>query len=411
MAEFGKLITECIFRHLTEKNMFTIPEIVQDTGISITTISKYVSTMLETGILEQKDTVKTGNRGRQAILYGIKGSEMLLLGVDVKTDMLVLSFMKLSGKIVRTEFVKSFRYDNSDRNLEQLCSHIETFIAQGSGTGKVQLVQICIIIGGRVSSSRGTSASHYTVEDLDGKPLASYLEERLGFPVILENDTKAMAYAEYLDSDRTKYSDLLYINIGWGLGLGIIIDGKLYRGKDGYSGEFGHIHSYENDILCHCGKTGCLETEVSGRALSRKLTEQISMGKSSTLASKVKQAEKIGMEDIMAAAEKEDPLCLDLISKVGNELGAKLSSLINIFNPECIVIGGALSKATSYYFYYPIRAAIRKHSLRLMSKDIIVEMSKLGEEVGVLGACLLAKQQYFNKLDNDLRLRSRDIFK
>ena len=106
-------------------------------------------------------------------------------------------------------------------------------------------------------------------------PLTDLLSERLKIPVFIENDTKAMAYGEYASKERSGYENVIYVNVGWGLGLCLIVNGEIYYGKDGYSGEFGHVHMYNNNIMCHCGKKGCIETELSGSAICRKLIERI----------------------------------------------------------------------------------------------------------------------------------------
>lgn len=399
MVGVEKIVTEAILRRIVERNVFTIPDIVEDTGASMTTIAKYVDNMLATGQLEALETVKTGSRGRRPTLYGIRKGSKCFLGVDVKSDELIIALMDYAGKMVCVDASQAFVIENSASKLEEVCVRIESFLADKAQVSKESIMGMCITLGGRVDSRNGTSASLFNLEELSGNSLAGYLAERLGFPVYLENDTKSMAYAEYLAVADRGYKDLLLINIGWGLGLGIIIDGKIYYGKNGYSGEFGHTHVYDNDIMCHCGKKGCLETEVSGRAIYRMLLERIKGGESSILAPKYFRGESITMKDIIRTAGKEDPLCVDLLSRTGTELGKQISSLVNIFNPECIIVGGALSRAASYYFFYPMLASIRKYSLKLMNHDLSIQLSKLGEESGVFGACLIARQRYFGEIN------------
>jgi len=402
MADIASTVIGSIFERLAAAGRFTIPEIVDKTGISITTISKYVASMQQRGILEMKDTVRTGGRGRQAIIYGLKRRAAYILGVDVKNSQLVMSLMSASGVAVKTVIVNDFSYRNSLDNLEKVCLLIDEFIRDAIPSDGGEVDQMCLILGGRVNADAGTSASCYNVDDLGEGSLAAILEERLGFKVRIENDTKAMAYGEYMKRRDDGVSDMLYVNVGWGIGMGIVMDGKLFYGKDGYSGELGHIPVYDNGILCHCGKMGCLETEVSGRAIHRKVLGLLSEGKNSVLTDKFIDGETIGMSDILEAARKEDPICVDLISKAGNELGRHISSLINIFNPERIVIGGALSKATDYYFLLPIRAAVRKYSLRLISKGVIIESSSMGDDAGAYGACMIAKRIHFERISQEI---------
>lgn len=402
MTDIPSVVIGSIFDRMSTVGVFTIPEIVNRTGISITTVSKYVCGMLGSGVIEMKDTVKTGGRGRQAILYGMKETRRCILGVDVKNDQLIMLMMDTLGRRVRSEVFSDFEYQNTSDCLEKVCHLTEKFISDTLSAEGGEVVQMCLILGGRVNAEAGTSASCFNVEELGDTTLALYLEERFGFGVRVENDTKAMAYGEYLRYKDKGVSDLLYINVGWGLGMGIILEDKLHYGKDGYSGELGHIQAYDNDVLCHCGKVGCLETEVSGRAIRRKILEQVSEGRSSVLAGKVRRGEQIGMNDILEAARKEDPLCVDLISRAGTELGRHISSLINIFNPEVIIIGGALSRAAAYYFLLPIRASVRKYSLKLMSRDVIIESSTMGDDAGAYGACLIAKKKHFERISKEI---------
>lgn len=399
MVGVEKLVTEAILKRVIEGNMFTIPDIVEDTGASMTTIAKYVEKMLEAGQLEALEAVKTGNRGRRPILYGIRQGSKYFLGVDIKSDELMIALMDYAGKMVSIETITPFVLENSASKLEEVCVRAESFLLNKALIPKEFIMGACIILGGRVDSRHGTSASWFNLEELSGTSLSAHFAERLGFPVYIENDTKAMTYAEYLAVAERGYEDLLFVNIGWGLGLGIVFSGEIYYGKNGYSGEFGHTHAYDNDIMCHCGKKGCLETEVSGRAIHRKLLERIRMGESSMLAPKFHRGENITMKDIIKAADKEDPLCVDLINRTGNELGKEIASLINIFNPECIIVGGTLSKAASYYFFYPMQAAIRKYSLKLMSQQMPLQLSKFGEESGIYGACMIARQKYFGEIN------------
>lgn len=175
--------------------------------------------------------------------------------------------------------------------------------------------------------------------------------------------------------------------------LCLIVNGEIYYGKDGYSGEFGHVHMYNNNIMCHCGKKGCIETELSGSAICRKLIERIHNHEASVLSRKVWGGNVITIADIIAAAEQEDPLCIELVSQVGSELGHQLAGLINLLNPDCIVIGGKIAEVAPYYFLQPVTLAIHKYSLRLMNQHLSILPSRLGQHAGIVGACMLARKR------------------
>ena len=183
--------------------------------------------------------------------------------------------------------------------------------------------------------------------------------------------------------------DVLFINDSWGLGLGIIIDGELYRGRSGFAGEIGHMHVFNNDILCHCGKKGCLETEASGSTLQRIVKQRIEAGESSILTKK--EGDIFTLDNIIDAINDEDPLCIDVIEKIGRNLGETVANLINIFNPELVVIGGVMARAGDFLLQ-SVLTSVRKYSLNLVNKDTRLCLSKLRERGGITGACLLARK-------------------
>ena len=155
--------------------------------------------------------------------------------------------------------------------------------------------------------------------------------------------------------------DIIFVNVSWGVGIGIIIDGKVYTGKSGFSGEFGHVNAYDNEIICHCGKKGCLETEASGSALHRILLERIKSGESSILSTRISgEEDPITLDEIITAVNKEDLLCIEIVEEIGQKLGKQIAGLINIFNPELVIIGGTLS-LTGDYITQPIKTAVRKY--------------------------------------------------
>lgn len=172
------------------------------------------------------------------------------------------------------------------------------------------------------------------------------------------------------------------------------IDGRIYTGKSGFSGEFGHVSAYENEIICHCGKKGCIETEASGSALHRILLERIRNGENSILSDRISSEDPITLDEIIAAVNKEDVLCIEIVEEIGQKLGKQIAGLINIFNPELVIIGGTLS-LTGDYITQPIKTAIRKYSLNLVNKDSVILTSKLKDKAGIVGACMLARSRMF----------------
>ena len=223
------------------------------------------------------------------------------------------------------------------------------------------------------------------------------LEERLGYTVYIENDTRAATYGEYMSGVGNSEKTMLYINASWGLGLGMVLVGKLFYGKSGFSGEYGHFPMFDNEVICRCGKRGCLETGASGSAVHRIFLERLGEGRISMLSDKFRGGEAISLDDILSAVLKEDVLAIEIMESVGHTLGKALAGLINMFNPELIVLGGTLA-ATRDYLMLPVKSAINKYSLRMVSKDTEIKFSKLGESAGVVGASLLARSKLLHLL-------------
>jgi predicted NBD/HSP70 family sugar kinase len=170
--------------------------------------------------------------------------------------------------------------------------------------------------------------------------------------------------------------------------IGIVIDGKLYYGKNGFAGEFGHIPFFDNETICACGKKGCLETEVSGIAIEEKFVKLVKKGVNTILRDKFDRGEQIHINDIIAAAQNDDNLSIELIEEVGEKLGKAVAFLINTFNPETIIVGGNLAAAGDYIML-PLKASTNKYSLNLVYKDTKFRKSKMSENACAWGVAML----------------------
>ena len=190
---------------------------------------------------------------------------------------------------------------------------------------------------GRVNPDTGRSYKYFTSSE---QSLREVLEERVGLRVLLENDTRARCYAEYTCGKSKDESNVLYLHMGRGVAIGIVVDGQLYYGKSGFAGEFGHIPFFDNEIICSCGKKGCLETEVSGIAIEDKMCHLIEKGVNTILKEKYDQQKSIHIDDIIAAAKNDDNLSIELIEEAGEKVGKAVAFLINTFNPETVIVGG-----------------------------------------------------------------------
>ena len=311
------------------------------------------------------------------------------IGVDISQKRVHIGLINFKGDLIDEQMDISFEEAHPHERFERLCEIIEDFMSH-TVVPKDKILSIGINISGRVNPQTGHSYSFFY---FDERPLTEMFEEKLGIDVSIDNDSRAMAYGEYIKGRVQAEKNIIYVNVGWGLGLGIIVNGQLYYGKSGFSGEFGHITAFENEILCHCGKKGCLETEASGSALYRKFLEKLHNGQSSLLTQQKENEDEITLNDIIDVALQEDILAIELIEEVGNTLGKHVAGLINLFNPELVIIGGTLANAGDYLIL-PLRSAIKKYSLNLVNKDSSIKVSKLGDKAGLLGASLLARSKF-----------------
>ena len=368
----------------------TIPDLAKRLGLSIPTVSKLVDELTDTGLIKEGGKTETGS-GRHPNTYGLNPDSCYFVGVDIKNGSLSLGLMDFGGKVIEKQLDIDFESCNSVDNLSQLCDIINRFINSRS-VDRSAILAVNVNISGRVNPMMGYSYSRYNFEEM---PLSEVLSEKLGLRVCIENDTRAMTYGEYIYGDCSKIDNLIFLNLSWGIGLGIIIDGKIYYGKSGFAGEIGHMVTYDNEIICHCGKKGCLETEASGRALVRKLIERLEAGANSLIAHRYRENKTITLDDIFEAIDSEDLLCIELVEDMGRELGRWLAGIINIFNPEKVILGGALS-AVGDYILQPVMTAVRRYSLNLVNKDTKIVISQLGDQSGLIGSCATARRCAFD---------------
>lgn len=380
-----------IIKHCLFYGDAQIPTMSEKLGYSIPTITKYIAELCHDNVMIEQGKVES-LKGRKPCQYGINPDACYCIGVDINQFAIIMGLMNFTGGMVIQTTIDDFVFANTPEVLDSICAHVAAFMRQVPVPDE-KVLDININISGRVDSKEGYSHSIFNFEESDS-PLATQISEKLGKPVYIENDTRAMTYGEYMTDFHLRYQDLLYVNASWGIGLGIVIDGRIFGGKNGYAGEFGHMNVYNNERMCHCGKKGCLETEVSGRALHRKLLERIRNGESSMLSQRVKRGEEITTDDIIQAVADEDMLCIDLVEQLGMELGRQLANMINIFNPQAVIIGGTLARVGDVLIP-PVRQAIQKYALKLISRDMDVLTSRLLDDAGVVGSCMIARHKLF----------------
>ncbi len=387
VAYKNRVLKRLIINYLDVTGNVTIAELTRELNISVPKITTLITELMDDGLI--KDYGKEESTGgRKASLYGLVADSCFFIGVDIKRYYVNIGLLDFKKNLVTISEKIPYQLENSPEAYQQLINIIRTFI-EDAPVKKEMILGMGINLSGRVNQTTGYSYSFFHFHE---EPLSLTIEKEIGIRTFLENDSKAMAYGEFCSGIVSKEKNVLFINMDYGVGLGILIDGKVYYGKSGFSGEFGHIPFFNNEIICHCGKKGCLETEASGIALLRNFKAKIDQGYSSSVVYNKKNEDNLRVMDIVNAAQKEDILSIELIAEIGEKMGKGLAVLINIFNPELVILGGILAE-TGDFIRLPIKSALNKYSLNLVSNDTKLVISKLGEKAGVLGGCLVARNK------------------
>lgn len=374
-----------ILVHLAEHGGVTIAELAKGLNISVPTVTKLLTDLKEDGYLEDNGKIETAG-GRRPNVFGLAPDVLYFVGVEVRRRRLEMVLMSFQGQVVCKKNEIPYVLENSLESLEYVCREIELFI-ESCKVDRAKIAGAGISLTGRVDANEGYS---YTYFNFYEKPLTEVLGERLGLPVYIENDSRAMMFAEKNFGVVKDEKNVLFLNLGRGIGVGTMFDGKLYYGKTGFAGEFGHIPLFDNELMCHCGKKGCLETEASGIALEKIFIERLKAGETSILSEKWRAGKEILLYDIIKAANHDDVLAISLIAEVADKLGRGVGVLINLLNPDLVVVGGTFS-LTGDYLMLPLKAAVNKYSLSLVSKDTRFKLSLLGETASVMGMAMLVR--------------------
>ena len=383
----NKALKKLIFKFLDQIESSSITELSKELNISVPKTSSLVNELIEEGLISDYGKIDSTG-GRKASMFGFVSDACFFLGVDVKKYYINLGLLNFKKQLVTQKNRIPYKLENTQESLNNLIKIVQDFI-KDLPVNKDKILSLGINLSGRIKNTVGYSYSYFHFEE---EPLSIFIQNKIGIKTFLENDSRAMAFGEFYFGEVKTEKNVLFVNVDYGVGLGILINSEIYYGKSGFSGEFGHIRFFDNEIICNCGKKGCLETEASGFALIRKFKEKIEQGSTSILVKKNKSIESITLTDIIQAAKNEDVLCIELLAEIGEKLGMGLAAMINVFNPELIILGGTLSE-TGDYLRLPAKSAINKYSLSLVNSDTELKLSKLGEKAGILGACMIARNK------------------
>lgn len=382
-----KILYLCI-----EHGELSIASLSEAIGASVPTVTKLIGELMDEGFMV--DMGKSGTSGgRRPSIYGLNPESGYFVGVDIRNSHASVAVTDFKGGLRLFQDGIPFKMSANESSVHQLAEMLRTFLLEKDVVWN-KIMGVGISVPGRVNPVTGYS---YSFSFDEHRSISDILKEDLSTHVVLENDSRAMTYGEYLGGGL-KEKNMLFVNVSWGLGMGMILNGRLYYGTSGFSGEFGHFPLLDNGQMCRCGKVGCLETGASGSALVRMIIEKLHSGRASSLAAQFKTNGKVNLNDIYAAIRSEDVLAIETVEKIGTNLGKGLAGLINIFNPELVVIGGKMAEAAGDYLMLPIRSAIKRNVLNIANQDTSIKLTQLNKKAAPFGASLLVRSRMLGML-------------
>jgi predicted NBD/HSP70 family sugar kinase len=230
----------------------------------------------------------------------------------------------------------------------------------------------------------------------DRYPVRDRFEARYASPVWVDNDVNVMGIGEWRWGASRGHENVVWVKIGTGIGAGLISDGIPHRGSQGAAGDVGHIQVVDEGVVCRCGNIGCLEALAGGAALARDAELAARSGKSAWLAGELERTGGLTAAAVATGARHGDQASVELLQRSGRLVGHMLATVVNLFNPSLIVIGGGVALAGDAYLA-TIREAVYRRSLPLATRDLLVLPTELRQMAGVIGAAAMTADELFGR--------------
>lgn len=362
-------------------------ELAKIIKLSTPKINSLLIELIEDGLVEELGRGDSSG-GRRPNIYGLVEDGFYVVGITINVTRTIISIFNSCNQEVSGPHYFPIKMQSDIKIFDQVNEKLEE-VVKASNIPQDKILVAGIELPGLINLKEGLNKTYFP----DVKNLFEKLKEIFGIPVFFNHDSKVRTFAEQHFGLAKGKKNVLMLQADWGLGLGIILNGKLYSGKSGFSGEFGHLPLADNGVLCVCGKQGCLETIVSATAIARQAREGIENGSSSLIKDLVSNdLSKIDISTVIQAANSGDQFAISLFAEVGKWLGRGIAYLIQIFNPELIIIGGQVAVA-SQFILAPIQQAIHTFSNRDISNDTEIMFSELGTKAGTMGAAAYALER------------------
>jgi len=370
--------------------VLTSADISNYTGKSIPHVIKVLNELIKEGYVAEKGFANSSG-GRKPLNYSLVPNTHYLLSVAMNQYSAQMVVVDMNNNFVSK--VASYEFDIYLLQAETFVDYLKHFI-KDSNIPQANILGIGITMPGFVDTKKGVN---YTFLKTEGQTLVEYIQQNILIPVFLDNDSTAIALAEQKFGVAAHIKNVMVLNLGWGIGLGMILNGKIFRGNNGLAGEFSHIPLFKNGRLCNCGKHGCLETEASLIAVTATAKQGIKQGQTTSLAN----YKDINADIIIAEAIKGDRFSVKLISEAAYHVGEGLAILIHLMNPAAIVLSGKGSIVGKLWLA-PIQQAINEHCIPMLTHHTELIISNLNTKAQLIGGAALVVENFGKKLEDKM---------
>ncbi|MGH9450931.1 MAG: ROK family transcriptional regulator [Terriglobia bacterium] len=367
-------------------------QLVDYTGFSTFLVSKLTDRLLKEGLISEVGAgISSG--GRPPTLLAINPSIGRVLGVHIGTINLRAVLSDLNGEILAYRIDKSYVEEGPEKALRHMLNVARNLLRQG-GVKAGKLSGIGIGIGGVLDRESGVTLSWPRVPSWIDVPVKSIVQRSLRTYVEVDDTPRTMALAEKRFGKARSAREFIYLALGAGTGAALFINGQLYTGKGGFAGEFGHTTIDERGPLCSCGNRGCLEVMVSASTIIHRAEEALATGLSRELYRIAREnGNQLNLDSIARAAEANDRFSLALLSEVSLHVATGVTSLINLLNPELIILGGGLIRGVGQWLLPSVQRVVRERAMPNPAKQVSIELSALPEIDWARGAALLVSNE------------------
>lgn len=377
-----------LLRLLRSSDGLTRNELIDLTGLSRTTLGARLDSLLSAGLVRASG-VGASTGGRPAARLSFDPSTYVVVAADFGASHLNVALTDLAGEVIAETSRELDIADGPEPALGWLVTGARDLMAQAGATTD-RLAGIGIGLPGPVEHTTGVPIKPPIMPGWDGFAVADWVQERLGAPVHVDNDVNLMALGEHATS-YPGVDHFVFVKVATGIGAGLISGRRLHRGAVGSAGDLGHVLApHAPDVPCECGNTGCLEAVASGRAIAAELFPD-------------RPREDIGTREVLELLERNDPRAVAAVRRAGRDIGEVLATVVNLFNPSVVVVGGSLA-AGAPSLMAGIREVVFARSLPLATSRLVLVPSLVGPSAAVAGAAVTVIEEFLRPETVDARL-------